>query len=44
MGSEWILLRLAWGAVNWILLAQDRGWWRSVVSAVMSLPVLAPRS
>jgi hypothetical protein len=30
--------------VNWIRLAQDRGRWRAIVSAVMNLPVLAPRS
>jgi hypothetical protein len=30
--------------VNWIRLAQDRDRWRGVVSAVMNLRVLAPRS
>jgi hypothetical protein len=30
--------------VAWIRLAQDRYWWRAVVSAVMNLRVLAPRS
>jgi hypothetical protein len=30
--------------VDWIRLAQDRGRWRAVVSAVMNLRVLAPRS
>jgi hypothetical protein len=46
MGSEWILGRLAWGGggVDWIRLAQDRDRWRAVVSAVMNLRVLAPRS
>jgi hypothetical protein len=29
--------------VDWIRLAQDRDWWRAVVSAVMKLRVLAPR-
>jgi hypothetical protein len=32
------------GCVDWIRLAQDRDRWRAVVSAVMNLPVLAPRS
>jgi hypothetical protein len=32
------------GDVDWIRLAQDRYWWRPVVSAVMNLRVLAPRS
>jgi hypothetical protein len=32
------------GDVDWILLSQDRGRWRAVVSAVMNLRVLAPRS
>jgi hypothetical protein len=44
MGSEWILERLAWGGVDWIRLAQDRDRWRAVVSAVMNLRVLTPRS
>jgi hypothetical protein len=45
MGSEWILGRLArGGGVDRIRLAQDRDQWRAVVSAVMNLRVLAPRS
>jgi hypothetical protein len=32
------------GGVDWIRLAQDRGRWRAVVSAVMNLRVHAPRS
>jgi hypothetical protein len=44
MGSEWILGRLALGGVDWIRLAQDRDRWRAVVSVVMNLSVLAPRS
>jgi hypothetical protein len=44
MESEWILGRLPWGGVDWIRLAQDRDQWRAVVSAVMNLRVLPPRS
>jgi hypothetical protein len=33
-----------WGSIDWIQLAQDRDRWRAVVSAVMNLRVLAPRS
>jgi hypothetical protein len=32
------------GGVDWIRLAQDRYQWRAVVSEVMDLRVLAPRS
>jgi hypothetical protein len=32
------------GCVDWIRLAQYRDHWRAVVSAVMNLRVLAPRS
>jgi hypothetical protein len=32
------------GSVDWIRLAQGRDRWRDVVSAVMNLRVLAPRS
>jgi hypothetical protein len=32
------------GCVDWIRLSQDRHRWRAVVSAVMNLPVLVPRS
>jgi hypothetical protein len=32
------------GGVDWIRLAQDRDQWRAVMSAVMNLRVLAPRS
>jgi hypothetical protein len=43
MGSEWILGRLAWGVcIGFDCLRRDR--WRAVVSAVMNLRVLAPRS
>jgi hypothetical protein len=43
-GIRRIFGRLAWGFVDWIRLAQDRGQWLAVVSAVMNLRVLAPRS
>jgi hypothetical protein len=32
------------GSMDWIRLSQDRDPWRAVVSAVMNLRVLAPRS
>jgi hypothetical protein len=44
MGSECILGILAGGGVDWIQLAQDRDQWQAVVSVVMHLRVLAPRS
>jgi hypothetical protein len=45
MGPARILGRWAWGGgVDWIRLSQDRDRWRAVVSAVMKLRVLAPRS
>jgi hypothetical protein len=43
MGLKWTLGRLV-GGVEWIHLAQDRDRWRAVVSAVMKVRVLAPRS
>jgi hypothetical protein len=44
MVSKWTLGRLVGGGVEWIHLPQDRDRWRAVVSAVMNLRVLAPRS
>jgi hypothetical protein len=48
MGSEWILQDLVkeigLGVVDWIRLPQDMDRWLAVVSAVMNLRVLAPRS
>jgi hypothetical protein len=38
------LREIGLGGVDWIRLAQDRDRWRAVVSAVMNLRFLAPRS
>jgi hypothetical protein len=38
------LREVSLGGVDWIRLYQDRDRWRAVVSAVMNLRVLAPRS
>jgi hypothetical protein len=38
------LREIGLGGVDWIRLAQDRDRWRAVVSVVMNLRVLAPRS
>jgi hypothetical protein len=38
------LREIGLGGVDWIRLAQDRDRWRTVVSVVMNLRVLAPRS
>jgi hypothetical protein len=38
------LREISLGGVDWIRLAKDRDRWRAVVSAVMNLRVLAPRS
>jgi hypothetical protein len=38
------LREIGLGGVDWIRPAQDRDRWRAVVSAVMNLRVLAPRS
>jgi hypothetical protein len=43
-GIRMDLGEIGMGDVDWIRLAQDRGRWRAVVSAVMNLRVLAPRS
>jgi hypothetical protein len=32
------------GGVEWIQLAQDRGWWWAFVNMVMNLQVLVPQS
>jgi hypothetical protein len=45
VGSKQTLQRLdgGWGG-EWILLAQERHHWRSLLNAVMKLRVLAPRT
>jgi hypothetical protein len=43
-GIRMDLRKIGLGGVDWIRLAQDRDRWRTVVSAVMNLRVLAPRS
>jgi hypothetical protein len=43
-GIRMDLREIGWGSVDWIQLAQDRDWWRALVSMVMNLHVLAPRS
>jgi hypothetical protein len=43
-GIRMDLKEIGLGGVDWIRLAQDRNRWRTVVSAVMNLQVLAPRS
>jgi hypothetical protein len=43
-GIKMGLRETGWGGVEWIHLAQGRDRWRAVVSAVMNLRVLAPRS
>jgi hypothetical protein len=43
-GIRMDLREIGFGGVDWIRLAQDRNRWRALVSAVMNLPALAPRS
>jgi hypothetical protein len=43
-GIRMDLREIGVGGVHWIRLAQDRDRWWAVVSAVMNLRVLAPRS
>jgi hypothetical protein len=43
-GVRMDLREIGLGRVDWIRLALDRDRWRAVVSAVMNLRVLAPRS
>jgi hypothetical protein len=43
-GIRMDLREIALGGLDWFRLSQDRDRWRAVVSAVMNLRVLAPRS
>jgi hypothetical protein len=43
-GIRMDLREIGLGSAHWIRLAQDRDWWRAVVSAVMNLRVLSSRS
>jgi hypothetical protein len=43
-GIRMDLREIGLGGVDWIRLVQDWDRWRAVVSAVMNLQVLAPRS
>jgi hypothetical protein len=43
-GIRMDLREIGLGGVDWIRLSQDRDRWRAVVSAVMNLWFLAPRS
>jgi hypothetical protein len=43
-GMRMDLREIGWGSVEWIQLAQDRGWWRALTNTVMNLQVLAPQS
>jgi hypothetical protein len=43
-GIRMDLREIGLGGVDWIRLSQDRDLWRALVSAMMNLRVLAPRS
>jgi hypothetical protein len=43
-GIRMDLRETGFGGVDWIRMSQDRDRWRAVVSAVMNLRVLEPRS
>jgi hypothetical protein len=33
------LIEIGWGGMEWIVLAQDRDWWRALVNTVIKLLV-----
>jgi hypothetical protein len=39
-----VLKDIGYGSVEWMYLAQDRGRWQALVSTVMNLQILVPRS
>jgi hypothetical protein len=43
-GIRMDLREIGFGVVHWIRLAQDRDLWRAVVSVVINIRILAPRS
>jgi hypothetical protein len=36
---EWILVEIGWEGEDWINMAQDRDWWRALVTKVMNFRV-----
>jgi hypothetical protein len=42
-GIRMDLMKIGWGSVEWIQLAQDRSQWWAFVNTVMNLLVPAPR-
>jgi hypothetical protein len=43
-GIKMDLGQTGWVCVEWIHLAQDRGWWQALVNTMIDLRVLAPLS
>jgi hypothetical protein len=43
-GIRMDLKKIGWGSVDWIQLAQEWDWWRTLVNTVLDLRVLAPWS
>jgi hypothetical protein len=42
-GIRMDLRKIGWGSIQWIQLAQDRGWWQALANTMMKLRVLAPQ-